>query len=516
MKYSVGIEVGSTRIKTTLIDEKFKIVSQGSFTWESRLVNGNWTYSINQIDRGVKASFNNLVQNYKTKYHKPLPKIDAMGVSAMMHGYLAFDKHDNLLVPFRTWRNTYTKEASDKLTKLFNFNIPQRYSIAHLYQAILNKEKHVKDIAYLTTLAGYIHYKLTGQHVLGIGDASGMFPIDSKTKTYNKKFVDKFDRLVKNKKYPWKLLDILPKVKVAGDKVGYITKEGLKFLGLNPNAKILMCPAEGDAGTGMVSTNSVRNHTGNVSAGTSAFAMIVTSKKLGVHKEIDMVTTPTGLPVAMVHTNNCSTDINAWTSLFEEILDLFNAKYDKSKLMDKLFLHSDKADKDANGITTFNYYSGEEITKLDSGKPLLIREPDAHFNLANFMKSIVLSSLATLKIGLDILIHEENIEINNINAHGGMFRTPNVSQRVLSAAIKAPVCLLTNAGEGGSFGIAILAMYSLTKAKNDKLEYYLDNKVFKYAKTITLKANKECVDGFDRFMKRYKKYLEVERLATKK
>lgn len=515
MKYCLGIELGSTRIKSTLIDDKFNVVAQGSYTWESRLIDGNWTYSITSIVDGLRASFQDLLKNYKGKYKKQLSKIDAMGISAMMHGYFAFDKNDNLLVPFRTWRNTNTKEASDKLTKLFNFNIPQRWSIAHLYQAILNKEKHVNEIAYITTLAGWIHYKLTGKHELGIGDASGMFPIDYKTKQYDKHMVAKFDNLIKGK-YNWKILDILPKIKLAGDKSTFLTKQGQEFLQWKTNVKTIVCPPEGDAGTGMVSTNSIKEHTGNISAGTSAFAMVVTSKKMSVHKEIDMVTTPTGLPVAMVHTNNCSSDINAWTDLFDEVLKLFNKDIDRNILMTKLFEVSEKGDKDGNRLVAYNYYSGEEITKTNDGRPMLIREPDAHFSLANFMRTIINSSIATLKLGMDILQKEENIEINNMYAHGGMFRTPGVSQRILSAAIKAPVSLLTNANEGGSFGMAVLAMFALIRKPHEQLEDFLKNKVFKNAEVKTISANRECVIGYDRFIRRYKKYLPVEKEAIKK
>ncbi len=513
MKYSLGLELGSTRIKAVLIDDNFKIIAQGDFAWENRLVNGYWTYDIKDIHNGVKTCFKNLLIDYRKKYKKELNQIDVMGVSGMMHGYLAFDKNDNLLVPFRTWRNTTTEVAANKLTKLFNFNIPQRWSIAHLYQAILNKEKHIKDISYITTLAGYIHYRLTGKHEVGIGEASGIFPIDSKTHNYDIKMVNKFNNLIKGK-VNWKLLDVLPKVKVAGESTSIITKEGMKFL--NTNIKnIKVCPCEGDAGTGMVATNSVKVNTGNVSAGTSDFAMIVTNKKLGVHQEIDMVTTPSGNPVAMVHCNNCTSDINAWVNLFSEVLTLNGMKVDKSTLITKLFNESLKADKDANGITSFNYYSGEGVSKINKGKPLLIREPDANFNLANFMKNNILSSLATLKIGLDILTKEEKIKITNIYGHGGLFKTPKVAQEILSSAINAPVSLLSSAGEGGPYGMAILANYSINKKSNESLEDYLSNKVFKGAKVITLKAKKDDVIGFNKYLERYKKYLAVEKEAIK-
>lgn len=514
MNYSLGLELGSTRIKAVLLDDKFKIVAQGDYAWENKLVNGYWTYSLEEVSLGVKTCFKHLLNNYQKTYHRPLNKIDVMGVSAMMHGYLAFDKHDKLLVPFRTWRNTTTKVASEKLTKLFKFNIPQRWSIAHLYQAILNKEKHINQIAYITTLAGYVHYRLTGEHSVGVGEASGMFPIDSKHNDYDQAMVDKFNNLIKGK-VKWKLLDILPKVKVAGDYAGSLTKEGEKFLGVKFTNKVKLCPCEGDAGTGMVATNSIKVNTGNVSAGTSDFAMIVTSKKLKVHPEIDMVTTPTGKPVAMVHCNNCTSDINAWVNLFSEVLKLMNKKVDQNELFTKLFLASLKGKKDAEGLTSFNYYSGEGVTMLDQGKPLLIREPDAKFNLANFMKMNIMSSLATLKIGLDILTKEEKVTINNIYGHGGLFKTPKVGQTMLSAAINAPVSVLSSAGEGGPYGMAILASYLINKGKKENLEDFLTKKVFNRAKVVTIKANKADVDGFNEYLIRYKKYLAVEKLAIK-
>lgn len=514
MKYSLGLELGSTRIKANLIDEKFNIVATGSFTWENKLLNGYWTYSLEDVSKGVKACIKDLFIDYKKNNKKELNHIDAMGISAMMHGYLAFDKNDNLLVPFRTWRNTTTEKAANELTKLFKFNIPQRWSIAHLYQAILNKEKHISKIAYITTLAGYVHYKLTGEHSVGIGEASGIFPIDLKTKNYDKVMVDKFNKLIKNK-VKWKLLDVLPKVKLAGEDAGYITKDGLKYLSINIKDKIAMCPCEGDAGTGMVATNSVRVNTGNVSAGTSDFAMIVTDKKLGVHTIIDMVTTPSGLPVAMVHCNNCTSDINAWVNLLSEAATLAGAKVDKSKFITDLFKESLKGDKDASGLTSFNYYSGEGVTNLNSGKPLLIREPDANFSLANFMKMNILSSLATLKIGLDVLTKVEKIKIDKIYGHGGLFKTPRVAQEILSAAISSPVSLLTSAGEGGSYGMALLASYYLSKDKKETLEDYLDNKVFKKAKVVTINAKKADIDGFNKYIKRYIKYLNVEKEAIK-
>ena len=514
MHYSLGLELGSTRIKAVLIDDNYKIISQGDYAWENKLINGYWTYSLEEVELGVRVCFKNLLSNYKKTYKKNLTHIDAMGVSAMMHGYLAFDKNDNLLVPFRTWRNTTTSKASEILTKEFNFNIPQRWSIAHLYQAILNNEKHINKIAYITTLAGYIHYQLTGIHSVGIGEASGIFPIDSHKNTYDMNMVNKFNKLIKNK-VKWKLLDVLPRVQLAGESAGVINKRGLDYLGIKIPNKINMCPCEGDAGTGMVATNSVRVNTGNVSAGTSDFTMIVTDKKLHVHREIDMVTTPTGLPVAMVHCNNCTSDINAWVKLFAEVIKLNGNKVDMNKLFTNLFNISLKGKEGANGLTNFNYYSGEGVTNLDKGKLLFIREADSEFNLANFMKNQIYSSLATLKIGLDILTKKENIKISKIYAHGGLFKTPKVAQLALSAAINAPVSLLESAGEGGPYGMALLSNYYLNKSKHESLEDYLEKRVFKKSKVITLKASKENVNGFNDYLKRYQKYLKIEKEAIK-
>ncbi|MCQ2752957.1 MAG: ATPase [Bacilli bacterium] len=514
MKYSLGLELGSTRIKAVLIDEPARVIANGEYAWENQFKNGYWTYDLLDAEKGVKTCIKNLVKNYQKVTKKAFPTIASMGVSAMMHGYLAFDKNDHLLVPFRTWRNTTTSKASEALTKLFNFNIPQRWSIAHLYQAILNHEKHINQIAYITTLAGYIHYRLTGEHSVGIGDASGIFPIDSKINDYNQTMVKKFNHLIKGK-VKWQLLDVLPKVKVAGEKAGYISKAGLKYLGLTNQKNILMCPAEGDAGTGMVATNSVRLGTGNVSAGTSDFAMIVTNKKLGVHPEIDMVTTPSGLPVAMVHCNNCTSDINAWVNLFSEVLKLNNKNVPTSELFTKLFNLSLKGEKDAGELTSFNYFSGEGVTNLNAGKPLLIREVNARFTLANFMKMNIMSSLATLKLGLDILTKNEHVTIKQIYGHGGLFKTPKVGQLMLSAAINAPVSVFTTSGEGGPYGMAILASYLINHRPHESLENYLADHIFKGSKVTTLKATAADVKGFNQYIKRYQKYLAVEKEAIK-
>ena len=510
-KTVLGIELGSTRIKAVLIDEKHRPVASGDFEWENRLKDGIWTYPMDLVHEGLRTCFANLKADVKAKYGAELTTVGALGVSAMMHGYLPFDKEGNQLAEFRTWRNTITGQAAEKLTALFGFNIPQRWSIAHLYQAMLNGEAHVKDIAFLTTLAGYIHWRLTGQKVMGVGEASGMFPIDSKTLDYDEGMLQKFHALT-----GMDLRAILPKVLPAGESDGTLTEAGARFL--DPTgalqAGIPVAPCEGDAGTGMAATNSVRVRTGNVSAGTSDFAMIVTDKPLGVHREIDMVTTPDGLPVAMVHCNNCTSDINAWVNLFAEYSALMGQPVDKGRLFTKLFQVALEGDKDCGGLLSYNYFSGEGVTDLDQGRPLFLRTPDARFTLANFMRTHLLSALATLKIGLDILTQNEQVEIDKLYGHGGFFKTPEVGQRLLSAAVGAPVSVMETAGEGGPYGMALLGAYMLWKAEGETLPDYLDNKVFAEARSSTLMADAADIEGFDAFLAQYKKALPLERTAT--
>ena len=504
----LGIELGSTRIKAVLIDEKHIPIASGSYEWENQLVNGIWTYAMEDVHTGIRACFADLVKNLG----QPIETVGAIGVSAMMHGYLPFDRYGNQLAEFRTWRNTITGEAAEKLTDLFGFNIPQRWSIAHLYQAMLNGEEHVKDIAFLTTLAGYIHWQLTGKKVMGIGEASGMFPIDSGTLDYDEGMVQKFHALT-----GIDLRSILPKVLVAGDNGGALTAEGARFLDPTGTLKpgIPVAPCEGDAGTGMAATNSVRVRTGNVSAGTSDFSMIVTDKKLGVHREIDMVTTPAGAPVAMVHCNNCTSDINAWVaSLFSEFAEAIGAPVDQGKLFTLLFGKALGGDPDCGGLLSFNYFSGEGVTDLDEGRPVFARTPNSRFTLANFMRTHLLSALATLKIGLDILTAEEQVEIDKLYGHGGFFKTPEVGQRMLSAAVGAPVSVMETAGEGGPYGMALLAAYMLWKEPGETLEDYLDNKVFADAKSATIMADESDIVGFADFLTRYKKALPLERTAV--
>ena len=510
-KTVLGIELGSTRIKAVLIDERHRPLASGDFEWENQLKDGIWTYPMDLVHEGLRTCFTNLKADVKAKYGAELTTVGALGVSAMMHGYLPFDANGKQLAEFRTWRNTITGEAAEKLTALFGFNIPQRWSIAHLYQAILNGEAHVKDIAFLTTLAGYIHWQLTGKKVMGVGEASGMFPIDSKTLNYDEGMLQKF-----NASTGMDLRAILPKVLPAGASGGVLTEAGAKFL--DPSgalqAGIPVAPCEGDAGTGMAATNSVRVRTGNVSAGTSDFAMIVTDKPLGVHREIDMVTTPDGLPVAMVHCNNCTSDINAWVNLFGEYSTLMGQPVEKGKLFTKLFEAALAGDKDCGGLLSYNYFSGEGVTDLDEGRPLFLRTPDARFTLSNFMRTHLLSALATLKIGLDILTQNEQVEIDKLYGHGGFFKTPEVGQRLLSAAVGAPVSVMETAGEGGPYGMALLAAYMLWKDEGESLSDYLDCKVFAEAKSSTLMADAADIAGFDAFLARYKQALSLERTAT--
>ncbi len=510
---ALGIELGSTRIKAVLIDENHIPIASGSHEWENQLVNGIWTYSMEAVTTGIQDCYANLKKDVQEKFGTTLTQVGAIGVSAMMHGYLPFDKDGKQLAEFRTWRNTITGEAAEKLSAQLGFNIPQRWSIAHLYQAILNKEDHVDKIAFLTTLAGYIHYLLTGKKVMGIGEASGMFPIDSSKLDYDQTMVEKFDAISGQS---WKLREILPQVLCAGESGGVLTDSGAKFL--DPAGDLIpgipVAPCEGDAGTGMAATNSVRERTGNVSAGTSDFAMLVTDHPLGVHREIDMVTTPAGAPVAMVHCNNCTSDINAWVNLLSEFAAFIGAPQDKGQLFTMLFRKALEADPDCGGLLSYNYFSGEGVTDLDQGRPVFARTPDANFNLANFMRTHILSALATLKIGLDILTREENVQVDKLYGHGGFFKTPVVGQTMLSAAIGAPVSCMETAGEGGPYGMALLAAFMSNKTEGESLEDYLNTHVFANAKGNTLAPDPADVESFNQYIQSYKALLEVERKAA--
>ena len=513
----LGIEFGSTRIKAVLIGKEHTPIASGSHDWENRYESGVWSYSLEDVWTGLQDSYRKLCNEILNKYDTPLQTMGAIGFSAMMHGYLAFDQAENLLVPFRTWRNTMTEQAAIELSEIFQFNIPQRWSIAHLYQAILNKEPHVRDVRYLTTLAGYVHWQLTGQKVLGVGDASGMFPIDSQTNGYDARMTGLFNQRIEAEKLPWKLQDILPAVLVAGDAAGVLTEAGARLLDPTGQlqAGIPLCPPEGDAGTGMVATNSVAERTGNVSAGTSVFAMIVLEKALSkVHPEIDMVTTPAGKPVAMVHCNTCTSDLNAWIGLFREFATSLGLEVDPSRLFEMLYQKALEGDADCGGLVAYNYFSGEPITHFEEGCPLFVRTPENRFSLANFMRVHLFSSLGTLKIGLDILFEQEQVRIDQILGHGGFFKTKDVGQKVMAAAMNVPVTVMETAGEGGAWGIALLASYMLHRLRTRPLEAYLSNKVFAGENGSTIMPDPEDITGFLAFMERYKKGLVIERAAV--
>lgn len=516
-KTVLGIEFGSTRIKAVLIGADHTSLASGSHEWENRYENGVWTYSLDDVWTGLQASYRDLCNAVQVQYNTPLQRIGAIGFSGMMHGYMPFDAAGNLLAPFRTWRNTITGQAAAQLTELFQFNIPQRWSIAHLWQAILNKEPHVKDIHHLTTLAGYVHWKLTGQQVMGIGEASGMFPIDSTTNDYDASRIAQFDELLAAQGIPWRLRDILPKVLVAGDAAGVLSAAGAKLLDptgqLQPG--IPLCPPEGDAGTGMVATNSVAERTGNVSAGTSVFAMIVLEKALSqLYPEIDMVTTPTGKPVAMVHSNNCTSDLNAWIDLFQEFSAAIGAAVSESQLYETLYKMALAGDADGGGLLAYNYVSGEHITHMEEGRPLFVRTPNSRFTLANFMRTHLFASVGALRIGLDILFERERVQIDQILGHGGFFKTKEVGQRIMAAVMNVPVSVMETAGEGGAWGIALLAAYMLNREANEPLEAYLAEKVFAGQNAITLAPDARDVEGFTAFMKRYTEGLGIERAAV--
>ena len=516
-KTVLGIEFGSTRIKAVLIDADNVPIASGSYGWENRFKNGVWTYPLEEVWTGLRDSFRQLRREVQEKYQVSLEKIGALGFSGMMHGYLAFDKDGMLLVPFRTWRNTMTGQAAAELSELFGFNIPQRWSIAHLYQAILNQEAHVKDIHYLSTLAGYVHWQLTGQKVMGIGEASGMFPIDSTINDYDQRMLGLFNAQLAAQGIPWKLEDILPSVHTAGDDAGALTVEGARIIDSDGTlqAGIPLCPPEGDAGTGMVATNSVAERTGNVSAGTSVFAMIVLEKALSkLYPEIDRVTTPSGKPVAMVHSNNCTSDLNAWVGLFGEFAQALGVDLSEARLFETLYRQALDADADGGELLAYNYVSGEHITHFEAGRPLFVRTPASQFNLANFMRTHLFSSLGALRIGMDILFEQEQVKLDQLLGHGGFFKTPEVGQRMMAAAMNVPVSVMATAGEGGAWGMAVLAAYRLNRSAGERLESYLADKVFAGKTGTTIPPDKKDVDGFAIFMERYKKGLGIERAAV--
>ena len=512
-KAILGIELGSTRIKAVLIDQENKPIAQGSHTWENQLVDGLWTYSIEAIWSGLQDCYADLRTNVKNAYGIEIETLAAIGVSAMMHGYMPFNKKEEILVPFRTWRNTNTGRAAAALSELFVYNIPLRWSISHLYQAILDNEAHVNKIDFLTTLAGYVHWQITGEKVLGIGDASGMLPIDPTTHNYSAEMVAKFNKLIAPKEYNWKLEEILPKVLSAGENAGVLTPEGSKKLDASGHLKagIPVCPPEGDAGTGMVATNAVKQRTGNVSAGTSSFSMIVLEKELSKPYEmIDMVTTPDGSLVAMVHCNNCTSDLNAWVNLFKEYQELLGIPVDMDEIYSKLYNIALTGDTDCGGLLSYNYISGEPVTGLADGRPLFVRSANDKFNLANFMRTHLYASVGVLKIGNDILFNEEKIKVDRITGHGGLFRTKGVGQRILAAAINSPISVMETAGEGGAWGIALLGSYLVNNEKKQSLADFLDESVFVGDAGIEVSPTPEDVAGFTTYIENYKAGLPIE------
>ena len=529
-KAILGIEFGSTRIKAVLIDQENKPIAQGSHEWENQLVDGLWTYSTEAIWYGVEDCYADLRRNVKREYDCEIEQLASIGISAMMHGYMAFgpngkatrwapvSESEKILAPFRTWRNTNTGKAAAELSKLFNYNIPLRWSISHLYQAILNGEEHVKDITYLTTLAGYIHWRLTDKKVLGIGDASGMIPVDPNTKTYNAEMVRKFNELVAPYGFPWKLEDILPECLVAGQDAGVLTEHGAQRLDVSGHLKggCPLCPPEGDAGTGMTATNSVKVRTGNVSAGTSSFSMIVLEKDVTKPNEmIDIVTTPDGNLVAMVHCNNCTSDINAWVKLFKEYQELLGVKVDMNEVYAKLYNHALTGDVDCGGVISYNFISGEPVAGLtDGGRPLVMRSPNDRFNLANFMRANLYATIAVLKLGNDVLFKEENVKVDRITGHGGLFKTPGVGQKVLAAALNSPISVMETAGEGGAWGIALLAAYLVNNPDKLNLADYLEKVVFAGNTGIEIAPTPEDVEGFNRYIETYKACIPVDQAAV--
>lgn len=516
-KAILGIEFGSTRIKAVLIDQDNKPIAQGAHEWENQFVDGLWTYSIDAIWNGLQDCYANLCADVKKQYDTQIETLAAIGISAMMHGYMAFNGQEEILVPFRTWRNTNTGKAAAELSQLFNYNIPLRWSISHIYQAILNGEEHVKDIKYLTTLAGYIHWQLTGNFVLGVGDASGMIPVDPQTKTYDAEMVQKFDALVAPYSFPWKLIDILPQSLVAGESAGMLTEKGAKALDPSGVLKpgIPFCPPEGDAGTGMAATNAVKVGTGNVSAGTSSFSMIVVEKVLSQpYEELDMVTTPDGSLVAMVHCNNCTSDLNAWIGLFKEYQELMGFPVDMNEIYGRLYNNALTGDADCGGLISYNYISGEPITGLTEGRPLFVRSANDKFTLANFMRSHLYASIGVLKVGNDILFNKEKVQVSRITGHGGLFKTKGVGQRILAAAINSPISVMETAGEGGAWGIALLAGYLVNNPDKKNLADYLEDVVFAGNTGTEITPTAEDVAGFNVWIENYKRGLAIEQAAV--
>ncbi len=512
-KTYLGIEFGSTRIKAVLIDDSFTPVAAGSHEWENRYEKGVWTYPLEDIIGGLQHCYAELIADIKGKYGVIPEGYGAVGISGMMHGYMAFDKEDNLLVPFRTWRNTITEEAASELSELFSFNIPQRWSIAHLYQAILNKEEHIGKIAHINTLAGYIHYRLTGVRAVGVGEASGIFPIEKGQ--YNEEYLKKLEAKLKENGFGGNIREILPAVLSAGEGDATLTEEGARLLDPTGALKsgVRLCPPEGDAGTGMVATNSVLPKTGNVSAGTSIFAMLVLSESLkGYYPEIDVVTTPDGSPVAMVHCNNCCSELDAWVKTFGEFAALSGKPLDKSELYELLYKNALKGDPDCGGTVAYNFLSGEPVAGAENGRPMYFRTPDGSFNLANFFRAELYSSMAALKLGMDILFENEKVSVEKITGHGGLFKVQGVAQQFLADGLGSAVSVMKTAGEGGAWGMAILAAYAVT-GKGKTLPEFLESEVFANMEAVTVMPEEKGVKGFNKFIENYKKGLAAQYAA---
>lgn len=513
----LGIELGSTRIKAVLINEQHLPIASGSFSWENDLTDGVWTYSLEKAVAGVRACYAELRRDFEAKFDQKLTQISAIGISGMMHGYLVFDQAGNQIAPFRTWRNTITGPAAKKLTELFQFNIPQRWSIAHLYQAILNQEDHIKDIASLTTLGGYIHKLLTGEHVVGVGEASGMFPYDDAAKDFDTTRMAQFDALIKPYGFTWNLRDILPKVLPAGAHAGVLTADGAALLDETGalQAGIPLCPPEGDAGTGMVATGAVLPRTGSVSAGTSAFSQQVLEHPLkNYYPEIDVVATPSGKTVAMAHTNTCTSEIDAWVGLIADAAKTMGWPLDMNQLYTTLFQKALKGEPDCDGIISFNYFAGEPLTATETGRPMVLRLPDSKLTIANFMRSQLYGAIATLKIGMDMLAREENVESDKLLGHGGFFKTAGVGQQILADALNVPITTMETAGEGGPWGMALLAAFMFCKAPDESMEEYLMDRVFCSAKSTCLHPRADGVSGFQKYLERYIQCLPAQKEAA--
>ena len=516
-KAALGIEFGSTRIKAVLVDEKNQPLVTGGHEWENQLVDKIWTYSLDEVISGLQAAFKDMADNAAKELDVQIETVSAIGISGMMHGYIALDKNDALLTPFRTWRNNITGQASEELTALFNYPIPQRWSVAHLYQSILNKEAHVSDINYLTTLSGYVHWQLTGQKVMGVGEASGMFPIDIKTKTFNERMLAQFDEKVSGDISSWKLKDILPTVLCAGESAGTLTEAGAKLI--DPSGKlkagIPFCPPEGDAGTGMVATNTIAERMGNVSAGTSVFACVVLEDDLSkAYAEIDQVTTPDGKLVAMAHANNCTSDLNAWVELFDQAVSALGFSCTKTQLFETLYRAALTGDADGGGLLSYGFISGEHMVHFEQGRPLFVRGENSNFSLANFMRVHLFSALAAMRIGLDILFKQENVKVDEIFGHGGLFKTEGVGQKILAGATNTPVSVMATAGEGGAWGMAVLASYMVNKADGETLDDYLQAQVFGGQQKTMMAPDPADVAGFDAYIERFKQGLSMEREAV--